>query len=451
MGLLRLFLALSVVLHHVPGRHRGGVHAGVAVILFFIMSGYYMALVLNQRYAANGPFFRARAMRLLPGYLAMLLIMLAWFAINGTPHVLNARVGLPPGEQLLLVIMNVVVFGQDLFQVFVDAVRANEHNDVVDAVTGLFSPDFFDASWMLIGQAWSLSSEFLFYLCAPFVVRSVPRVMAVLLASLALRLGLVVGLGYRSANWGYHFFPATLCLFLLGSLSYHLGKALKPRLPLKPLGIGFLALFLGYSLYSIIDLGGIFYAANYDEADLWLVYLIFAVSLPCIFELTCSWRVDRGLGELSYPVYLSHSLIIGIVYFVIGMPRGEPTGIAVVIAASAALAATIHLVVERPLAHLARAPDNRPFRRGVTAFAGVAMLVGIVHIGVIGSRPDGAVYRPPQLVEVVGHYNVVAFRGHYYGIPHGLPVDWSRDEVESLPGVVVDSDRQVLVDRLPQP
>jgi peptidoglycan/LPS O-acetylase OafA/YrhL len=48
MGVLRLFLALSVVIWHLPARSANLVDAGVAVLMFFIISGFYMALVINE-------------------------------------------------------------------------------------------------------------------------------------------------------------------------------------------------------------------------------------------------------------------------------------------------------------------------------------------------------------------------------------------------------------------
>ncbi len=48
MGILRIFLALSVLMHHVPNHKIAFLHAGVAVTAFFIISGFYMTLVINE-------------------------------------------------------------------------------------------------------------------------------------------------------------------------------------------------------------------------------------------------------------------------------------------------------------------------------------------------------------------------------------------------------------------
>ena len=84
MGILRLFLALSVLSGHcesssgapcpVLGSHIW-VHGYVAVCGFFIISGFYMAMVLDRKYRANiGAFYLNRAARLAPVYWIVLLL-----------------------------------------------------------------------------------------------------------------------------------------------------------------------------------------------------------------------------------------------------------------------------------------------------------------------------------------------------------------------------------------
>src|SRR3954451_14766869 len=81
MGSLRLYLALSVVLAHF-GIPLGFPTSDVAVQSFFVISGFYMALVLNEKY---GPgcywlFISNRLLRLWPTYAVVLVLS---FAIAG--------------------------------------------------------------------------------------------------------------------------------------------------------------------------------------------------------------------------------------------------------------------------------------------------------------------------------------------------------------------------------
>jgi|BarGraIncu00222A_1022003.scaffolds.fasta_scaffold76123_2 peptidoglycan/LPS O-acetylase OafA/YrhL len=41
-----------------------------------------------------------------------------------------------------------------------------------------------------------------------------------------------------------------------------------------------------------------------------------------MFETTKRSSLDRGIGELSYPLYLSHGLVAGLIYYRWGAPKG---------------------------------------------------------------------------------------------------------------------------------
>lgn len=42
----------------------------------------------------------------------------------------------------------------------------------------------------------------------------------------------------------------------------------------------------------------------------------------------------------------------------------------------------------------------------------------------------------PELIRTIANYNIVLFDGAYYGLPHGLSVDWERSGIASIPGVL---------------
>src|SRR4051812_46606684 len=176
MGVIRIVLALSVVIWHVPGPHVRLLNAAVAVLLFFVVSGFYMALVINEKYAPSGAgwikrFYLARFLRLYPAYLAMCVVMVAWYWWTESPNAFTSRLPVPFGEQLLLAAINLGLIGQDLYELM---------NHVAGAsVRSLFGASFFNPAFMLVGQAWSLSSEIFFYALAPFVVRSPVRIVGV--------------------------------------------------------------------------------------------------------------------------------------------------------------------------------------------------------------------------------------------------------------------------------
>jgi hypothetical protein len=43
----------------------------------------------------------------------------------------------------------------------------------------------------------------------------------------------------------------------------------------------------------------------------------------------------------------------------------------------------------------------------------------------------------PFLKATITPFNVVLFRRRYYIVPHGLVVNWEKDDVEALPGVAI--------------
>jgi len=78
MGTLRLLLALSVAYGHlaVPLRFPT---SDIAVQSFFVISGFYMALVLNEKYGPGSYwlFISNRLLRLWPAYFVVLVLSLA--------------------------------------------------------------------------------------------------------------------------------------------------------------------------------------------------------------------------------------------------------------------------------------------------------------------------------------------------------------------------------------
>src|SRR5437660_1584735 len=78
MGLLRLFLAISVAIQH-SGK-AWGIGGGRAVEIFFIISGFYMGLILNSgKYQHYKTYLINRFLRIFPLYwVNLLLIPQAW-------------------------------------------------------------------------------------------------------------------------------------------------------------------------------------------------------------------------------------------------------------------------------------------------------------------------------------------------------------------------------------
>ena len=316
MGVLRLFLALSVLLGHTRGRgffFLSFLQAGIAVDTFFMISGFYMALVLNEKYNRPGEygiFIKQRFFRLYPTYLILVLTVLlvdtiASWAI-GRPWGNFARWHqyghlLSPGALAFYVIENIILFGQEIVMLLrLDAItgafQVFWHQDVVHPVDG---PVF-----LVISPSWSLSIEFTFYLLAPFLVRRSARFqLALLLCSVALRAPILWAVPYEGDQWNYLLFPTNLSYFMAGSLGYMIykkyGDQLRAVAISKPWLIGIFALVgLDYCRYPF-------------TRQLYLIWIPMAfIMIPTLFALTSRNKLDRLIGELSFPVYLIHSHVL---------------------------------------------------------------------------------------------------------------------------------------------
>jgi peptidoglycan/LPS O-acetylase OafA/YrhL len=348
MGTIRILLALSVVVWHVPGNHYRMLNAAVAVLLFFVVSGFYMALVINEKYAPSGPgwvqrFYRARFLRLYPTYLAMCMVMVGWFWWTHSPNAFTSRLAaVPIGEQLLLALINIGIVGQDLYELMNHIGAAQ--------VRAFFGASFFNPAFMLVGQAWSLSSEIFFYALAPFIVRSPLRIVVLIAPSLAIRFAMV-GAGWPSGLWGYWFFPASACMFAMGSLSYFVYRWIgKWR---WSVAIGWCAMVAAVSWVAVVSvIYGVALPVNgtnsLDEPRFWAVYLAFAALLPFVFCASKRTVIDRTIGDLSYPLYIVHGLVIGLVLYRLGLPAGSVRLMVVATVASLIAALAMRAAVEIP-------------------------------------------------------------------------------------------------------
>jgi peptidoglycan/LPS O-acetylase OafA/YrhL len=333
VGIIRVLLAAAVVFGHAPGWPGHDAQMSFvrpmpgyfAVQAFFVVSGFYMEL-LRKKYepAPIWVFYSNRYSRLIVSYLIVLAATMLLIA-------LMPGVSFPPAtfladfkpdsasEWALVVFSNVMMFGQDLLAV-------------------LFS---LSSNALLIPQAWSLALELWFYLLVPLLWRASDRALWIIVAaSLALRL-IIVSSPLPFWPWQQRFFPTEIMFFALGMLSFRGSSEIlkivrSGRACL--LAVGAVIIFAGW-LYPIA-----FPWSNQPELEmLWpscvLVGAIFYFTLPAMFALTSRNRIDRLIGEFSYPIYLVH---ITIWYFF-----QPPFLIVACVAASAPLVFLVELPLER--------------------------------------------------------------------------------------------------------
>ena len=154
--------------------------------------------------------------------------------------------------------------------------------------------------FMFVPQAWTIGVEISFYLIAPFIVRrKIRSIILLVLGSALLRISLMMS-GFDYDPWTYRFFPTELLFFLLGTISYHLYIVLKN----KKISNVFLS-----TVYVMIIFVTFLYGFVEIDYQIPIYLLLFFISIPFVFMLSKHWKIDRYIGELSYPIYISHMLV----------------------------------------------------------------------------------------------------------------------------------------------
>ncbi len=317
MGILRFILAVSVVLFHSsPILGFGFVGGQTAVQAFYIISGFYMTLILKEKYIGVNKsyklFITNRFLRLYPIYWIVFVITIIYALVimaysESTNYGILSNYmkyynSMGVGSLVFLIFTNSFLFLQDVL-FFLG----------LDTSTGqfFFTTDFHQTNpyvnmFLIVPQAWTIGMEITFYLIAPFLVtKNLKIISALILASLLLRL-VLRHYGLVNDPWSYRFFPTELLFFMLGTVAYHAYLKIKD-LKIQPLYLkiifgGLLALTL---FFSFIQVPASLFALKHPS-----YLVVFFVCLPFVFLLSKKWKRDSRIGDLSYPIYISHILLL---------------------------------------------------------------------------------------------------------------------------------------------
>lgn len=309
MGVIRFLLALAVVGAHTNShpilKFVGG---EMAVQAFFLISGFYMAMVVGA-YKTVKDFWISRYLRLYPIYIVCALLALV--LIHGVKSYADNIDKLPLSAIVFLSFTNITIFFQDI------TMFLGVNNDTLFFVKNFTesTPPLYQLLW--IPQGWSLGLELTFYALAPFLLnKSIRTIVVIFFVSELIRIYLI-GLGYSGDPWSYRFFPNELSIFLLGSLAckyYDHNKVLIQESFFSYIGLAFILLL-------IVSFG-------YLPIEYQTKKIIFIISFSClmgnIFSITKNSKVDNFIGMLSYPIYISHLLVLG--YFLPKLNLPNPDG-----------------------------------------------------------------------------------------------------------------------------
>lgn len=289
MGYLRFFLALTVVSFHSVGlvtQGHGqsflqiftGLGGTIAVEIFFVISGFYMAMILESNYKSRlKAFYLNRALRIYPVYWVCLGTYLLFGFFN-------------PSANPFYWLTNMFLVGGD---------------SATSKLLGL--PD----DSLIIRPAWTLTLELAFYLVAPLLVRLRTPVLLVIATTLSASKLFVAGfLLDKPETWTFVFLPFEFAYFFAGIVVWRLRTQLAARLKGD--------FYLTWATAIVVLLAaGIRYLANemlpFFLSDyvipLGFVILV-ALQIPRLMDLFQLSSGDRWIGDLSYPIYISHLFVV---------------------------------------------------------------------------------------------------------------------------------------------
>lgn len=306
-GIWRTLLAVEVVAHHLLGMPVIGFYA---VFSFFVLSGFLMTAIMHGTYGYSPTglvrYVSNRALRLYPSY---------WFA-------------------LVVSLVLVGVFGADVVTRYNSAIAVPQTMDAwVENISMIFwniLPK--DELPRLVPLAWALTVEISCYL---LIGLGASRTRLTSFLWLMLSLGYVVvirRLHPEGGDWLYAAIPAGFLPFSIGALAWHYRDEVRSVLDRLKIGDPRLLIVGRWVLYLAIM------AAQAQTGWKWLTMFGNWLNIGASALIVCALfatrpkdslrRIDKAIGDFSYPIYLLH-IQMGLVasFLLFGGPA--PAGLSV--------------------------------------------------------------------------------------------------------------------------
>ena len=280
LGFIRFVLATMVLLNHLwlPTANVLGAHA---VTGFYIISGFLMTKIVNEVYVGKGwqgRYLKNRILRIYPAYLLVLSISLFCIAIWPNYFKVYSLIYFP--------------------------------SNINEWVSNLTLWRLTESPAIVIPPAWSLYVEAFYYL----LIMVIGRFWRIVLLWLMLSMVYTVWMCAMTYSFGerYHSLGAASLFFSTGAILFFLTKEeclnFYMRLPTSII-YGAFVLFIFFPLL-IGDIGGGKYWLGYYGASA-LFSALFAALI--VKKGLKGGRFDRFMGNLAYPVFLTHFLAVGLV------------------------------------------------------------------------------------------------------------------------------------------
>jgi peptidoglycan/LPS O-acetylase OafA/YrhL len=173
---------------------------------------------------------------------------------------------------------------------------------------GLNVPSSMD---LIVGPSWTLGGELSFYLIAPFILRKSDRFLLMLF---------LAGLLIRLIPYNAHApVLSSIEYFVMGALSYRkrdllLIKVNSARWVDRAIPVAGMLLLMVISLPNLTLLS---IPMTHNELTTIVYPPLFALLIPSLYRATEDIAVDRVVGELSYPFYIFHQVVLLVL---IGLP-----------------------------------------------------------------------------------------------------------------------------------
>jgi peptidoglycan/LPS O-acetylase OafA/YrhL len=312
MGTVRFLLALCVVVTHSPGSAILGfslLNGITAVQCFYVISGFLITMVLNQRaeYQNLRNFYLSRYLRLWPTYAVVALLSLIFFNRTAMFGALPALLDWP--GLAFVAFSNLTLFFQDWF-----LFARFDHGHLVPTANFSEWPGAQVNSFLLVPQCWSIGVELTFYAIAPFVCRRWWSLAALAIFGGVARAMIAKLFPPFAGPWLYRFAPSEMLLFGSGGLAYFISHAICPRYPEAFKSLSYIAL----GCFSAVVFGLVpsaWLISNSATLNLMLVPVsaLLVVSAGTLFYGMRDNKWDQYIGELSYPMYVSHIFVMSII------------------------------------------------------------------------------------------------------------------------------------------
>ena len=310
-GKFRVLLAVLVVFSHLSYVEIGR----PAVFVFFMLSGYWVLRMYQQKYAPSSPvwvFYVSRFMRIWLAFATAFVLAFLIFASFSTPKSVGMLAGLP--------LLGIATTKRDV-----------------------------------LGTAWSLDIELQFYLLLPllsafliWIGRASDRLTGLVLSSAGLT---IIG-WYLQLYYGLWSVLSYLPPFVIGTLIWHLRARPSGRLALLSVGL-FWAIGLWVALTPYLQpllLRNVDGPFNED----WFGMVWIAVLTPLVI-----WNVqqesgafDVHMGNFSYALYITHWPVIALMRPVLQPLSLIDRGVILLIIAAVSL--LFYVTIDRGWEHLRR-------------------------------------------------------------------------------------------------